>query len=68
MSIQLDFFREFSEVEILEERVKALEKSLDKQRKALFARNGELAKAYIQLNERLDILERNICKGKYPGW
>lgn len=66
--IQLDLFHEFSEVEILEERIRQVEKSLDKQRKALFSKNGELSKAYIQLNDRLEILERNICKGKIPSW
>lgn len=63
MAIQLDFFVEQTEIEILEDRLKRLEKSLDKQRKSLFARHGELAKSYIELTLRLEILERNICKG-----
>lgn len=68
MSIQLDFFYEKSEVEILEDRVKALEKSLDKQRKAQFGQIGLLGKRYIEIHERLELLESAICKGKYPGW
>lgn len=65
MSIQLDFFHDRSDVEILEDRVRDLEKGLDKQRKGLFARHGELAKKYLEINDRLEILEINICKGKY---
>ena len=65
MSIQLDFWNEKSEVDILEDRVKKMEVSLDKQRKKLFANNGDLSKKYIDIHNRLEILERNICKGKY---
>ena len=68
MSIQLDFFQTFSEVEILEQKVKALENSLNKQRKAQFAQIGLLGKRYIEIHERLELLESAICKGKYPGW
>lgn len=63
MAIQLDFFKEQSEIDILEEQLSKLERSLDKQRKSLYARHGELAKSYVELTLRLEILERNICKG-----
>lgn len=38
--------------------------SMDKQRKALFARNGELGKIVKDLGERLEIIERNICQNR----
>ncbi len=63
MLVQLDLFENKSEVEILEDRVRLLEKSMDKQRKSLFARNGELAKKYMELHDRMEVIERNICKG-----
>lgn len=68
MLIQLDLFREKSEIEILEEKVFLLEKALDKQRKALFARHGALCKQYMELSERFEVLERMLCKGKFKGF
>ncbi len=50
--IQLDFF-EKDETLILKDRVRQLEESQTKQRKALFARNGELQKKYDDLLIRL---------------
>lgn len=61
--LQLDLFHEYTEVEVLELEIRSLKKSQDKLRKALFARHGELAKRYCDLQDRLDIVERNICKG-----
>lgn len=58
-------FDHFSEVEILEQKVNLLEKSLEKQRKALFARHGALCKQYMELNDRFNVLERALCKGKF---
>lgn len=65
MLIQLDLFNNLSEIEILEQKVSMLEKSLEKQRKALFARHGSLCKQYLELNDRFDVLERALCRGKY---
>ncbi len=65
MLLQLDFFNETTEEDALEERIRNLEKSQDKLRKALFARHGDLAKKYLEMNDRLNILEFNICKGIY---
>lgn len=42
----------------------ATKQSSDKVRKALFARHGELAKMYLDLHARLEIIERNICNSK----
>lgn len=65
--IQLDFFHEYSEAEITQMQVKELKKSQDKMRKALFARHGELAKCYCNLQARMEIIERNICKPIMPN-
>jgi hypothetical protein len=61
--IQLDFF-ENDEVLRLKDELRQVKESSDKVRKALFARHGQLAKAYLELHQRLDIIERNICLGK----
>ena len=64
MLIQLELFDTRSDVDILQEEVNELKKSQDKLRKALFAKHGELAKKYLEIHDRLEILEINICKGK----
>lgn len=43
--------------------IEKLKASNDKMRKALFAKHGELAKNYLDLLHRLEIIERHICKG-----
>jgi hypothetical protein len=60
---QLDFFVEYSETELIAMDFEELRKSQDKLRKALFARHGELAKRYCELHSRMEIIERNICRG-----
>lgn len=62
--IQLDFFEKKSEMDLLREEMEAVKVSNDKVRKSLFARHGELAKMYLEIHERLEILERHICKGE----
>lgn len=62
MLIQLDLFETHTETDILQEEISLLKKSQDKLRKALFARHGELAKKYVEIHDRLEILERYICK------
>jgi hypothetical protein len=62
---QLDFFEEsLTEIEKMEMVINDLKKSQDKMRRALFARHGELAKQYCEIHNRLEILERYICKGR----
>jgi len=68
MLIQLDLFRENSEIEILEEKFRLLEKSLEKQRKSQFAKIGELNKKYMDLHDRFSVLERALCKGKFGNF
>jgi hypothetical protein len=73
--VQLDFFPDFfpsvgnsndslKMIGELKSQVEKLGESNTKVRKSLFARHGELAKLYIDIHNRLEILERNICKGK----
>lgn len=70
--IQLDFFQveEKNNHEILcelayvKELAKSTHESSNKVRKSLFARHGELAKMYLDLSNRLEIIEHNICKQK----
>lgn len=64
--IQLDFFEEDFEKLVLKQEVKDLKESFHKVRKALFAKHGDLAKMYLDLCSRLDIIERGICKGNLP--
>lgn len=59
--IQLEFFAEDS-TESLKEEVRKLKESNDKIRKSLFAKHGELAKNYFELNDRMSFIERHICR------
>lgn len=68
--IQLDLFQEeISNTQVLRElnHVKELARttseSATKVRKGIFARHGELAKMYLDLSSRLEIIERNLCRG-----
>jgi hypothetical protein len=64
ITCQLEFFpTETNEIECLKEDVKSVKESTDKVRKSIFARHGELARKYMELNERMQIIERNICAG-----
>lgn len=65
MQVQLDFFVDKTEIEILQDEIRDLRLSQDKMRKSLFAKHGELSKKYIELHNRLQVLESNICKGKW---
>lgn len=60
--IQTDFFAD-DDILFMKHEIKKLKESNDRIRKALFAKNGELAKNYLELAERMDIIERNICRG-----
>ena len=61
---QLDFFKneEESEIEALRAEIKAVKTSSDKVRKGTYARIGELTKLTNDLQDRLRILERNVCQ------
>ena len=61
--VQLDFFEETSdEIEKLEKRFNALEESTGKVRRGIYAKHGELAKKYMELHQRLEVIERNLCQ------
>lgn len=73
--IQLDFLQELFPSPVLisdnqriiselKAEVDKLSESNSRVRKGLFAKHGELAKMYLDIHQRLEILERNICKGK----
>ncbi len=64
-AIQLDFLRSAEECEIIALRaeVKEMRISLDKQRRAQFAKIGEVTKLVNDHEARLSLLERNLCKG-----
>lgn len=63
--IQLEFFETEEECEIkaMNLKIQAIDNSTNKVRKSLFAKNGELTKKILELEDRLLIIERNICKG-----
>lgn len=62
--IQLDFFEPHNELDLVRSDIKSIKESSNKVRKSMFARHNELAKLLIDINERLEILERNICQNK----
>jgi hypothetical protein len=63
--LQFDLFEpKPTKEDLLREEMRLVKESSDKVRKAMFARHGELAKKYIEIHERLEILERNICLSK----
>ncbi len=62
--IQSDFFTDV-DTQTLKEEVKKLKESNEKVRKSLFAKHGELAKNYMELISRLELLERHICHSHY---
>jgi hypothetical protein len=68
--IQLDLFLEaepdpiVKELGYVKQMAKETRESSDKVRKCIFARYGELAHKYMELHNRMDIIERNICNGK----
>ena len=59
--LQLDFFED-DEVLRLRMEIEKVKVSNDKVRKSLFGKNGDLVKKYIELDERMKVIERNICK------
>lgn len=64
MLIQMDLFEKTSDTDFLMHEIDKVKESGDKVRKSLFSRHAELAKRYVELHNRLEIIERNICRGK----
>ena len=64
LAIQFDLFEPIpDELACLKLEVDALRESQNKMRKALFARENALSRMAFDLHDRLEILERNICRG-----
>lgn len=64
LAIQYNIFetRQQSEERAMMEHLAKLEESLNRQRKSQFAKIGEQNKRIMSLEEKMDILERNLCK------
>jgi len=58
MAIQLDLFRELSEVDILRKELEEIRSRNENVRKGIFARHNELAKLYIELSEKIEKLNK----------
>lgn len=65
IQVQFDLFKEDkeSEFEELEKVILEVKKSSDKVRRGMFAKHGELVKMFLDIDERLKVIEKNICKG-----
>jgi hypothetical protein len=58
MAIQLDLFRELSEVDILRKELEEIRSRNENVRKGIFARHNELAKLFIELSEKVEKLTK----------
>jgi phage shock protein A len=56
-----DICRHEKEVDKLKKEMDAAIESTHKVRKGIYAKHAELAKKYLDLHERMQIIERNIC-------
>ena len=65
IAIQLDLFKtkEECEFDAMRQSIQEMKKSQERVRKKLFAENGQQKKIILDLSERMEIIERNICKG-----
>jgi len=65
-AIQLDLFKSLEQCEIDHLRLEmiAVKQSSDKVRRGLFAKNGELTKRILELEDRIQHIERGLCYGK----
>lgn len=65
IQVQLDLFKSAEECEFdaLRFALDKTTKCLDKVRKGTYAEINVLKKRVLELEDRLDIIERNICKG-----
>jgi len=65
-ALQLEFFRneEDCEMAMIRKMCHETKLSADKCRRKQFADIGELRKVVLEMNDRLNIIERNICHGR----
>lgn len=61
-AVQLLLFEE-DEIEVLKREHNKVKKELDKMRKSLYARDTMRMKMLDEMDIRLKIIEKNICKG-----
>jgi len=61
MLVQLDLFDQKTSEELIHEQLKLVKESSDKVRRGIFAKHGELAKMYLELHCRLEVIEKHIC-------
>ena len=59
--IQLNFFED-TEMSELRHRMKSCEESCNRVRKKLFAEQGELKRIVLDMKDRLEVIERGICR------
>ena len=62
--VQLDFFEPYT-LSVLKNDLEVVKKSNDNVRKGIFARHNQLLKMYNDLQDRLQIIEKNICQGTF---
>jgi len=64
--IQLDFFEspEQSEMKDMRDKIRGIHQSTEKVRKALFAKHGEVYKLVMDIDSRLQAIERGLCKSQ----
>lgn len=55
-------FYEPSETEMLAKDFAELKTSCDKVRRAMFARHGDLARMVLDIHQRLEVIERHLCR------
>lgn len=58
--LQYDFWDDNSELGQLKRELKAVKDENTRVRKGLFARHGELAKLYLEISKRCDIMQNQI--------
>lgn len=61
--IQLDMFEEFDELESLRMQLRHIKESNDRVRRGMFVRHNELSRMYLEVVNRLEIIEKGICDG-----
>ncbi len=66
LAIQYDFFesKQDSEIAALRKQITEIKTSSDKVRRGLFAKNSDLTKRMLDLEYRLENIERGLCLGK----
>lgn len=58
--MQLELF-EIDEMVLLRKELSRVKESNEKVRRSLFAKQGELSRNYIELQDRLETIERKLC-------